>query len=1051
MFEFGYKRKLAIKGTAGSFPSFLISKLNKRTIFFFDEEEEALLFKEEIEFFSGKQVFLYPPKSNRVFEKDDELKRIGFLYQLLNENNFIGLFPAQELSSPVCSRELIISYLRCIKEGQILYQEDLIRYLIESGYTQSSIVRERGEFAKRGSIVDIYCPNYEEPLRIEFMGDEIISIRFFDPHTQRSRKHIEKVEILSLKSLNDKTETILDYIDNDSLVVHKGLDNKVVALFDPDLAKRWAEKMESVYSLDLSGIEKDRNSDAVLIATSNEDLKALFQLKKNEVFKILVEKIRDEWASVPCLYIATNSQYQAERLRDIISSYGALLPIIKNPAFDPKKREWGIVPCALRRGFRTHDVILVTEDELLGPKKRIVKKKAQEIDEFINSFKELRVGDLVVHIDYGIGIFRGTKELKVDGCIRDFLVIEYEGGDKLYVPTHDFHLVQKYISSGKERPKIDKLGSNRWIKTKARIKKKVEDIAHELLQIYAERQCSQGFQFSEEDELFREMESKFEYEETEGQRRAISEVLSDMKSPRPMDRLVCGDAGFGKTEVALRAAFKAVMDSKQVAVLVPTTVLAQQHLKTFTERFSDYPINIEMLSRFRSKEEQARVIEGLRKGAVDIVIGTHRMLQDDVQFKDLGLLVIDEEQRFGVKHKEKLKALKKNVDVLTLTATPIPRTLHMALTGIKDLSVIDTPPLDRLAIKTYVMKFDDEVIKKGVLRELSRGGQVFFVHNYVHNIERVKDHLKRLLPDIRIAVAHGKMRESYLEKVMVDFIERKYDLLLSTNIIESGLDISNVNTIFINNAHRMGLSELYQLRGRVGRGPRQAYAYLLVPENETLTREAMLRLKIIEEMTQVGSGFYIANYDLEIRGCGNLLGKEQSGNVNSVGFELYLSMLENAVKELKSNKAPEEEEFLPEISIPLEAYIPDSYVEDPSQKLLLYKRIAKIRNEEELKEIQEEIEDRYGRISQPVKNLFSIVEFRLYLERIKVKKIEKTEKGMYVHVTEKTPINLDKLLKLSKRDGIKFMPGNKIFIRIEKGIQDLIGFARNVLLEVTSV
>ncbi|MCX7856551.1 MAG: transcription-repair coupling factor [Deltaproteobacteria bacterium] len=1050
MFDFDSARRLSIRGTGGSFTSFLISRIGERILFFYDDEEEALLNKEEIEFFSGKEVCVYPPKKNRIFEKEDELVRLGFLYKLLNESHFIGLFPEDEISTEIVSREELISLLKPLKEGELIYQEELIAYLVDAGYSQTPIVREKGEFSKRGSIIDIYAPNYEDPLRIEFMGDEIISIRFFDPGTQRSKRQVKNVDVLSLIQSQKKKETILHYIEEGSLIVYKSLDERLKTNGDTFLLNIWNEKTEKVRILNIGSVE-DSDHHCIEEAISNEDLRGLFQLKKNEVFKILSQKIIEEWWNVPCFYITCNSEYQAERLKEIMSAYGISIPIIKKPEFNPEKREWGIVYGPLRRGFRTKNMIVITEDEILGPKRRTVKTKLPEKDEFLDAFKELTPGDFVVHLDYGIGIFRGTREINVDGSTKDFLVVEYEGGDRLYVPAHDFYLLQKYISTENRRPKIDKLGSNKWVRTKARVKKKVEDIANELLQIYAERQCSTGFAFSDEDELFREMETKFEYEETEGQRRAINEVISDMKSPKPMDRLICGDAGFGKTEVALRAAFKAVLDNKQVAILVPTTVLAHQHFKTFTDRLGDYPVSIEMLSRFRSKEEQKEIVEKLKRGEIDIIIGTHRMLQNDVGFKDLGLVIIDEEQRFGVRHKEKLKSIKRNVDVLTLSATPIPRTLYMALSGIKDLSIIDTPPLDRLAIKTYVMKFNDEIIKKGILRELDRGGQVFFVHNYIYNIEKVKGHIERLIPNIKIGVAHGKMKESHLEKVMLDFIDRKYDVLLSTNLIESGLDISNVNTIFINNAHRMGLSELYQLRGRVGRGPRQAYAYLLVPENEVLTREAILRLKIIEEMTQVGAGFYIANYDLEIRGCGNLLGKEQSGNIDSVGFELYLSMLENAVKELREKRPHEEQEFIPEISLPVEAYIPDSYVGDSSQKLLLYKRIAKIRSEEELKEMELEVVDRYGRIPQPVRNLLEIVSLRLFLEKVNVKKVEKTEKGLLIHITDKTPIDVEKLIRLAIEDGVKLIPENKVLVKIEKKPLDLLGLTRNVLLKVLSL
>lgn len=1036
--------RIYLKGVAGSFPSFLLSRANRKSLIFYRDEEEAFLLAEEIEFFSKRKVHIYPAKKNRVFEESEDFARLGFLFSFLSEDEFIGAYPQDEIEEPVLSREALISGILSIKVGETLFQEKLVGYLLENGYTQVSTVRQKGEFSKRGSVVDVYSPNYEEPIRLEFMGDQIFSVRIFDPETQRSKAKLHSVNFISLRKA-DGNETIADYIEDGMLILASGIEKSVR---DLEVREKLLQRLNGCLILDSSGIS-DESDENTLHAQSNDDLRAIFQSRRNEIFKIIVEKMRDEWRECPLFYLVASNRAQALRLKEILESYGVSLKFTDYFEF-PEKREWAITYGTLRRGFRCEQMIVLTEDEIFGPKRRVLKTTTAHRDEILEDFRSLSPGDYVVHIDYGIGIFRGTREIKVEGCTRDFLEIEYEGGDKLYVPSYDLNKVQKYISTEGKRPKIDKLGSRSWLRTKSRVKRKIEDVAKELLQIYAERQLLQGFQFSEEDELFREMESRFEYEETEGQRRAIEEVLSDMKSPRPMDRLLCGDSGFGKTEVAIRAAFKAVLDGKQVAFLVPTTVLAEQHFRTLSERLGDYGVNIEVLSRFRPKEKQKEIIRKLSKGEIDIIIGTHRILQDDVSFFDLGLLIVDEEQRFGVKDKEKLKMLKKNIDVLTLTATPIPRTLYMALTGIKDLSVIDTPPLDRLAVKTFVTKFGDDVIRKGILRELERGGQVYFVHNFIYNIETIRDYLLKLIPGLKVAVAHGRMRESDLERVMLDFIDRKYDVLLSTNIVESGLDISNANTIFINNAHRMGLAELYQLRGRVGRGPRQAYAYLLVPENEILTRDALLRLKIIEDMTQVGSGFYIANYDLEIRGCGNLLGKEQSGNVDAVGFELYLSMLENAIREIKDKVEVEEETYYPEISIPIEAYIPKSYVEDPSQKLILYRRLARIKEEEKLKEMREEIRDRFGEIPKPVENLFRVLDLRILLLKAKVKKVEKVEKGILIHVTDKTPIEPRRLVDMAKKDGVKLLAGKGILCKLEKD-QDPLSLTKNVLLNVLAM
>ena len=900
----------------------------------------------------------------------------------------------------------------------------------------------------------MFPPSYGKPIRIEFLGDEILSLRSFDPLTQRSHSEMEKCDLVPVKSTTNQEATLVDYLDDGMVLVHRGLQYVLDGYTgDDEGQKRMRERCLTSLNVDVSGIEGDE-AGAVLEAVSNEDLRLLFDSKKTEVFKNLSEKLRGEWDGCRYVYIFANTMHQGERLQEIFRSYDISLPLVRSLSYEDTGRERGIIIGPLRRGFRTGDIILLTEEDIIGLKKRVAKRRKNNgLDEFLTSFKDLQVGEWVVHIDHGIGVYKGISELKVGGYSKDFLLIEYQDGDKLYVPVDDLHLVQKFIGGEKFKPKIDKLGSQYWKNTTRKVRKQVEDIARELLEVYAEREMAEGYAYPPEDELFREMEERFEYEETEGQLEAIEAVLSDLGNAKPMDRVICGDVGFGKTEVALRASFKVVMENKQVALLVPTTILAQQHYKTFQERFGDYPINIEMLSRFRSKEEQKRIVAGVKKGSVDIIIGTHRLLQKDLAFRDLGLLVIDEEHRFGVKHKERLKLAKNNIDILTLSATPIPRTLYMATTGIKDLSIINTPPLDRLAVKTSVVKFKDELIRKAVMEELQRGGQVFFVHNFIHNIGVVYDHLVKLIPHARIAVAHGKTDGKTLEKIMLDFIDKQYDILLSTNIIESGLDISNVNTILINNAHRMGLAELYQLRGRVGRGTRQAYAYLLVPREEILRKDALLRLKIIEELAELGSGFHVANYDLEIRGAGNLLGKEQSGNINLIGFELYCQMLEDAINSLKSSDVPEEKEVVPEITIPVDAFIPDAYIDDPAQKLLTYKRLSKVRDEAELADMEEELKDRYGEIPPPLRSLLEIISLKSLLKRFKVSKLEYSGKQLALTVTERTPINMDRVLRMVKegKEKIKLLPDGRIIMGTEKRGGDLIAFTRNVLMQIVTM
>ena len=1053
-----FRGSVCITGVAGSFTSLLISRMNRKTLILYEDDDRAHFLSEEISYYGNRDVAIFPPFKDRFFEDDDNIKRNGFLYRLVSDDGFVGLFPADAIAQPLPSHKAVTEGTRTIRVANRLLQEDLLEDFARKGYDAAPLVREVGQYAKRGGIIDIFPPTSERPLRLEFIGDRLFSIRYFDPVSQRSDRQLNECSITAIaKDVDRNSSTLIDYLDESSVLVHPG----VAALFhtldssgEINAAERWRVLLERITQIDLSGIETHGKETMTLKAVSNDDLRQLFLQKRTEIFRILTEKLSKEWAQQPFVYLFTSNSRQAARLQDIFESYGLHLPILSKMSYPAAGKQWGIIHGPIRRGFRSDDIIVLTEDDIVGPKKRVLKRTGRTSDEFLSSFKNLKTGEWVVHIDQGIGIYRGISPLTVQNITRDFLLIEYQGGDKLYVPINDLHLVQKFIGSEKFKPKIDRLGSALWRNTKKKVKEQIEDMSEELLTIYAQRQMTSGHSFPPEDEIFREMESRFEYEETEGQIQAINDVLDDLRSPKPMDRLVCGDVGFGKTEVAMRAAFKVALDGKQVALLVPTTVLAQQHYKTFSERFSDYPIAIGILSRFKTKEDQRNTVELIKKGQVDIAVGTHRLLQKDVVFRDLGLVIIDEEHRFGVKHKERLKTFKKTVDVLTLSATPIPRTLYMATSGIKDLSVVDTPPLDRYAVKTTVVKFNDNVVSTAVKRELERSGQVFFVHNYIHNIGVVYDHLTRILPDTRIAVAHGQMSGQKLERVMTDFIERRYDILLSTNIIESGLDISNVNTIFINNAHMMGLADLYQLRGRVGRSTRQAYAYLLVPEHEKLTRDSLLRLKIIEELTDLGSGLHVANYDLEIRGAGNLVGKEQSGNVNLVGFELYCNMLEDTMNKLK-NEGPSvnEEEVVTEINIPVNAFIPDTYIDDPTQKLLMYKRLSQIRNEDELRDLENEFTDRYGPVPGPLGNLLDVIAFKTFLTGLKIKKAEQTGGQAVLHVTDKTPLDMEKLLCLATdpKLTVKLLPDGRMLFKTTLKERELMNFIRNILMEIVAL
>ncbi|NLC71494.1 MAG: transcription-repair coupling factor [Desulfuromonadaceae bacterium] len=718
---------------------------------------------------------------------------------------------------------------------------------------------------------------------------------------------------------------------------------------------------------------------------------------------------RERWT----ILLVCRQQGQAERLLDLLAGHDL------HPGFHPQGKPPDLHPGSLgltlgnlSAGFRLPEekLAVITEDEIFGPRGRHRTGRKSRPKDLLSSFAELRDGDFVVHADHGIARFHGLLHLKTNAMEGDFLHLEYAGGDKLYLPVDRIEKVSKYVGAEGQAPRLDKMGGNAWEKAVLKARAAVEELARQLLKIYAQRELNQGFAYSPPDPLYREFEATFPYEETEDQLTAIQDVLKDMASSRPMDRLICGDVGYGKTEVAIRAAFRAVMDGKQVAVLVPTTVLAQQHLETFRERFSNYPIQVDMVSRFRSPTEQKGILARTGEGKVDILIGTHRLLQRDIRFRDLGLLIIDEEQRFGVKHKEKLKRFRAEIDVLTLTATPIPRTLHLSLTGLRDLSIINTPPVDRQAIRTYVTKFDDDLIREAVLRELRRGGQVFFVHNRVHTIDAMANLLRRLIPEAKLAVAHGQMAEGELEKVMLDFVAGRSNLLVCTTIIENGLDIPRANTIIVNRADCFGLSQLYQLRGRVGRSHQRAYAYLLIPASGAVTAEARERLRVLQALTELGAGFNIASHDLEIRGAGELLGAQQSGHVAAVGFEMYTELLEETIHEMQGMARTEQID--PEIKLGLSAFFPEKYIPDPNQRLNLYKKLAAAESEGELYDLVDELTDRYGRIPEPGMALIEVMKLRVLMKRLKITLAEHDGRELSFSFHAATPVQPDKLLGL---------------------------------------
>ncbi|HEY8418066.1 MAG TPA: transcription-repair coupling factor [Limnochordales bacterium] len=694
-------------------------------------------------------------------------------------------------------------------------------------------------------------------------------------------------------------------------------------------------------------------------------------------------------------------------------------------------------------------LLLLTELETFGQRK--VRRQARTKSGAGARLDELKVGDLVVHVNHGIGRYMGVETLQIGGVHKDYLVVQYAGDDKLYVPTEQVDLLQKYIGVEGQTPRLSKLGGSDWARVKKRVTESVKELAQGLLKLYAEREALPGYAFSKDTVWQQQFEEAFPYEETPDQWRAIQEVKADMERPRPMDRLLCGDVGFGKTEVAMRAAFKAVMDAKQVAVLVPTTILAQQHLRTFRDRFAAYPVRIEALSRFQSPAEQARILKGLADGTVDIVIGTHRLLSKDVQFKDLGCVIVDEEQRFGVAQKERLKELRRTVDVLTLSATPIPRTLHMALVGVRDMSVIETPPEDRFPIRTYVVEYNEELVREAILRELARGGQVYFVHNRVQDIERFGERLRELVPEARIAIAHGQMDEDLLERVMLDFLNGEIDVLLCSTIIETGMDIANVNTLIVDEADRLGLAQLYQLRGRVGRSNRVAYAYFTYRRDKILTEDAEKRLQAIREFTELGSGFKIALRDLEIRGAGNLLGPEQHGFIASVGFELYCKLLEEAVREVKGEVVQEPPD--PVIDLNVDAYVADEYVPDPQRKVEVYKKVVAIRRPEDVADLQEELEDRFGPVPMPVRNLLAVARIKALARELSVASISGDKGEVVIRLLQGVVLPREVALHLTRRfrGRVLLSPTGTALIKLRcrgLGERDVLALLEEVLREM---
>ncbi len=904
--------------------------------------------------------------------------------------------------------------------GQEISPVDLGDLLASAGYVRQDPVDESGEFCVRGGVVDFYPAGADEPIRLEFIGDTIESIRAYDPATQRSTTSLDQASIEPLQELlgegddPDRSATVFDYLwagGRPAVIVSEPdevraqgekLTAQIQASHDEAIAKglkvpppsalviSWEEAsawLDGGSALETLSIGPSTGSGQGPVAGSaTHRLPARDRVCRPRARMGRRNPARDVNA-------ATRSCSSPIR-RAAPSARSSCLPTTtssRRPSNGPRTCSTASVLVGvgrLSRGFRLPDAALqlFAETDVFEEDRQSHERRRQSAARtFLADFRDLKVGDLVVHVDHGIGVFVGLKRIDVGLAPQEFMELHYAGDDKLFVPVERLDLVQRFSGSG--RPTLDKLGGTTWEKAKTRVKKAMRDMAEELLKLYAARKAMPGHAFSPDSHWQQEFEDSFEWDLTVDQKNAIADIKRDMEAPTTMDRLLCGDVGYGKTEVAMRAAFKAVMDGKQVAFLAPTTVLAFQHVKTLRTRFAGFPVRIDMVSRFRTKGEQKESLDDLTAGKVDIIVGTHRLLSKDVRFRDLGLLVVDEEQRFGVAHKERIKQMRKRVDVLTMSATPIPRTLNMSLAGIRDMSIIETPPKDRLSIQTNVVKFDAAVIQRAIRTEMERGGQVYVVHNRVESIYSLGNLITRLVPEARVVIGHGQMSEDTLEKAMVDFVGHKYDVLLATTIIENGLDIPNANTMIINRADRYGLSQLYQLRGRVGRSDRRAYAYLMIPPEDSLSQVARKRLAAIREFSDLGSGFRVAALDLEIRGAGNLLGGEQSGHIDAVGFDMYMKLLEETIKELKGEEI--QDEVRANVNLRVDLRIDDAYVPDTNQRLTVYRRIAAVRTDEELDRLVDEIRDRYGPPPDSVLNLAEYAAIRLMADRLGLESLDR--------------------------------------------------------------
>jgi len=978
--------------------------------------EEADDLVNDINLFKPDSAVLFPieeslPSEESSINQTIQGQRLEVLRRLLFYGAHGGpplrviVAPVQSLMQPVETPENLQTDVLTLRPGDARRIEQIAEWLVERGFDREPMVEMHGEFAIRGGILDIYPPVGDNPVRVEFFGDEIESIREFDAATQRSITPLNSLQLVGvprsaaekLVPKSDLSTSLLSYLPKNAWVmlrepveIQERAQNVAAAL----------QGSQALFSFhDLYQASRQFTSIHVSGLAASSDLTAFdFHTGTTQRFGGELKSIIDELHRLVSVNDAVNifceNDAQEARLREVLKE--------THLAAEPK--------LVYRRGFLSAGftlaqppVVFVGHHEIFSRYQRLRTVSTRRRSAPIESFLELRKGDYVVHVTHGIGKFLGMETMQKEGEKQEFLVLEFAGGTKLYVPASKIDLVQRYIGTTKLRPKLSLLGGKQWSEKKAEVKRAIQDMALDLLHLQAIRERTPGIAYPADSLWQHEFEDAFLYQETDDQLTALSEIKADMEAAKPMDRLLCGDVGYGKTELAMRAAFKAALHGVQVAVLVPTTVLAAQHYRTFTERMADFPVVIEMLSRFKSHKEQREIIERIKRGKVDIIIGTHRLLSKDVEFRDLGLLIIDEEQRFGVKHKERLKQFRETVDVLTMTATPIPRTLHMAMLGIRDISSLNTPPQDRQSIRSEVCRFDQNKIREAILREVHRDGQVFFVHNRVYNIEQIRNEVQQVVPEATYTIAHGQMNEHELEAHMGRFVAGEVDVLVCTTIIESGLDIPNANTMIINRADNFGLADLHQLRGRVGRYKNRAYAYFMVPTDKPITQNSVRRLKAIEEYSELGAGFKIAMRDLEIRGAGNILGFEQSGHISAIGYDLYCKLLDQTVRELKNQ--PIQEPLDVDLEINLDAFIPDDYAPDPSLKMGIYRKLAAAQDVAEIEDLGNELADRFGELPDPMRQLIVRHRVRLLAHRHGIRYISRRKGFLLVKFSDPNRIN----------------------------------------------